>query len=303
MVPVITIHDPCMAAELVESKVTKPYTPYLENLLPACRVRLYIDNLLVLARDIQNSPRQEQDADQLWDDLEYQLIQSPPQFMTNDDIVSSKGYVVASQRTKTPSSGPPIIVSPDIVPSSRTTNTVYAMDQMLQTWGGKQQWSILKKRQSDLERTDLIRAALNAYTNNLVFGADAYIFTGTPEERKRRIRNDSLPDVTTVIRSDLDLRDLYRNQVLTAMEDAKAEFQYQLQTRTKDILQDRENSNHHFNDKDDKNLNGNLDELVEILQQAQQSCSDWFRFVPEDDVQMAMEVVKKEHFLSNNNKM
>jgi len=37
------------------------------------------------------------------------------------------------------------------------------------------------------------------------------------------IRNDSLPSVKAVITADLDLRDLYRNQVLTGVEDFRAQ--------------------------------------------------------------------------------
>jgi hypothetical protein len=113
-----------------------------------------------------------------------------------------------------------------------------------------------------------MRAAFNAYTNNLVFG-ESYKVNASREEKKRLIRQyDQLPDVTSVIRSDLDLRDLYRNQVLTAMDDAKAELEYQL-----------------ANDEMD------FSELLSILRQAQSSCSEWFKFVPENDMKEALAVV------------
>ena len=38
------------------------------------------------------------------------------------------------------------------------------------------------------------------------------------------IRADALPGVKTVITADLDLRDLYRNQIQTAVDDLQAEL-------------------------------------------------------------------------------
>ena len=63
-------------------------------------------------------------------------------------------------------------------------------------------------------------------TRELTFG-EAYILTAPREERKKMIRNEQLPTVSAVIVSDLDRRDLCRNQFLTVMDDAIAESVYQ----------------------------------------------------------------------------
>ncbi|KAL3787143.1 hypothetical protein ACHAWO_010701 [Cyclotella atomus] len=42
------------------------------------------------------------------------------------------------------------------------------------------------------------------------------------------IREDEIPDVTTVIASDMGLRYLLRNDILTALDDARAELKYQM---------------------------------------------------------------------------
>jgi hypothetical protein len=52
--------------------------------------------------------------------------------------------------------------------------------------------------------------------------------SGTREERKKMIREDEIPDVTTVIASDMGLRYLLRNEILTALDDARAELKYQM---------------------------------------------------------------------------
>lgn len=65
-----------------------------------------------------------------------------------------------------------------------------------------------------------MRAVMNLYTANLKFG-DSYVLTASAKDKKTYIRNyNQLPGVNQVIASDLDLRDLYRNQVQTKIEDA-----------------------------------------------------------------------------------
>lgn len=258
------------ATATVQSR--QPFAPSLENLLPACRVRIYIDELLLLAKSLQESSNDQQE--QRWKDLEERLLLNPPTFLTKGEAMSSKKYM----QVKTWSSwnkaqaeqrrADPFDESPIIDPASQ-------INQAFEHWGQERQWKILRNRQQALERDNPMRAAFNAYTNNLVFG-ESYIFTGSAEERKRRIRNDDLPDVTAVIRSDLDLRDLYRNQVLTAIDDSKAELQYQLRATTS------------------SGEPRNPTELLEILEEAKKSCDEWFRFVPDADVKDAMAIALQE---------
>ena len=49
------------------------------------------------------------------------------------------------------------------------------------------------------------------------------------------IREDRLPSATEVIRSDLDARDLYRNELQTKLDDAKAEHLYQKRVGFEDV--------------------------------------------------------------------
>jgi hypothetical protein len=82
----------------------------------------------------------------------------------------------------------------------------------------------------------LVRASMNIYTKNLNYGTtttnvsslqnpdDVYIVTD-PIWKKAYIRaNDGLPSVDKVMAADLDLRDLYRNQVQQKLDDASAEW-------------------------------------------------------------------------------
>jgi len=144
------------------------------------------------------------------------------------------------------------------------------MNTAIQQWGERRQFEILSKRQRALEEANPVRAALNAYTNNLVF-SDSYQLNAQGDEKKNLIRNNALPDVNAVVVSDLDLRDLFRNQVLEKLDDANAEIEYQL--KTKDI---------------------DTKEISRILKEAQVACNEWFSFIPFSDVEEAQKAVEKE---------
>jgi hypothetical protein len=112
-----------------------------------------------------------------------------------------------------------------------------------------------------------MRAAFNYYTSQLQFG-QAYALTVDRAERSRFIRKyEELPDVTADVTSDLDLPDLYRNRVLTAMDDAKDELMYQMKMKTEEL---------------------DLEELISLLREAQVACEKWFAFISQDDVEAAL---------------
>ena len=136
-------------------------------------------------------------------------------------------------------------------------------------------WKRLKRQEKAREDRDEVRAALNFYTSNLNFNPDKYTLTGSKSERSQLIRNDQLPDVKNVIASDMGLRYLLRNEVLTALDDARAELRYQMEEEEKG-----------------NNVDGT--ELLDILQQAQASCDKWFGLIGKKDVAAALEIVQKE---------
>jgi hypothetical protein len=152
---------------------------------------------------------------------------------------------------------------------STTKNPLWALNEEVEQWGEKRQFLRLQREQRALEDANPIRAALNAYTNNLVYGDSAKL-TASPQVRRKLIREDQVPDVSTVIRSDLDLRDLYRNQILSAVDDARAELSYQLAAARDDPA------------------SIDLTDLSGLLIAAQESCDLWFSFVPDKDAREAL---------------
>ena len=145
-------------------------------------------------------------------------------------------------------------------------------------------WKRLKRQELQAQQADAIRAALNYYTSRLSFSASAYVLNAVPSRRSQMIRNDQLPDVKQVIQSDMGLRYLWRNQVLTAVADARAELQYQLGL---ELQQDSSGNNSNSNSENTIDAT----DLLELLLQAQQAMDGWLSLVEERDVQEAWEAL------------
>ena len=146
---------------------------------------------------------------------------------------------------------------------------------------------------AEMKPTKSIRIAFNTYTTYLRYG-DRYTLTASPLERKNMIRQDRLPNVKQVITADLDLRDLYRNQVLTNVDEARAELRYLIDRYNHQY----DNVNNHNNVKDNDNKLQYVDgesqsELLMLLKNAAVACDEWFGLIPEEDVAAALDAVVK----------
>lgn len=121
------------------------------------------------------------------------------------------------------------------------------------------------------------RKAFDTYTKALQFSANNFSLNLPPKERKEFIRDkDSLLTVSNAIISDLDLRDLHRNEVVSLLQDISAEVNYQqkvcgAKTATSNSLE----------------CTIDLSELKMMIQNLEQECNVWFSFVPQEDVQLA----------------
>jgi hypothetical protein len=140
--------------------------------------------------------------------------------------------------------------------------------------GDVQTWKQLKKSEKEKENNSEIRAALNAYTDALSFSSDSYLLNVDKAARSSMVREDRLPDVKQVITSDMGMRYLYRNQVLTAMDDVKAEMEYQLGSPSKEWT-----------------------DLLDLLEVAEKAMHRWFSLIDANDVQEAFDHVANEETL------
>jgi len=143
--------------------------------------------------------------------------------------------------------------------------------------------SVLKQMDATLGDTTLmgkaIRASFNTYTANLRF-SESYVVTAPEAERRRYIRqNDGLPDVKAVITADLDLRDLRRNELLTLVDDLRAEVRYQLR-----LFSEASNND---------SSSGSMDEVQRLVDDTQRVCNEWFDFIDPKDIKDAMVELQK----------
>ena len=260
----------------------RPFAPK-EALLPAARCKIWIDR----AYDVSSSLVGEKDESRQYKilvELNTILSNQPKLFVANGSSSPSRTTTpsVPPQSNDAPSSRPFAQISTRVSSANKeefqqNRNNLSLPDQLAAAFNQadvERQWGMLKYQEAKMERDNEARAALNFYTSQLNY-ADYYVLTADRQDKKRMIRNDQLPSLTSVIASDLDLRDLYRNDFLTSIEDAKAEVSYQIRTA--------ENATG-----DDK-----LDtaDVIDLMNQAHTSIVKWFELIAPQDVQEAMEVV------------
>ncbi|KAL9186489.1 hypothetical protein ACHAXT_005727 [Thalassiosira profunda] len=256
-----------------KSSSPRPSAP-LEYLLPAARVGTHIYQSLAYAEQLSRLMGETgEDAKQKRDDaiekLEHLLLR-PPAFVRATDPSVTRGD---------PYNLPPLVGEVAAQQQKQRERQQRSIDVGLapqlfevgELMGERRQWSRLVRAERAREDASEVRRALNIYTTNLNFNPTKYVYSGSREEKSRLIREDKLPTATEVIRSDLDARDLYRNAVQTALDDARAEFVYQKKNGFKDAS-----------------------ELEGLLREAQAAIDKWFGFVPDEDVREALEVLQRE---------
>jgi hypothetical protein len=246
----------------------------IECLLPATRVKVYIDEMVSLCTALLVSTPTSTDNDlstkSALDRLEKLLFHPPVFIKTTAEASIAQTY----RRNKTQNAWNKARRSEREQRGAELgidyTTPYDKFNTAIQEWGDRRQFQILRKRQLQRDSEIPMRAALNAYTNNLVFG-DGYQLNVQGEEKKSLVRGNALPNVNAVVVSDLDLRDLIRNQILQNMDDAQAELKYQMQQP-----------------------NLKAQEILNYLTEAQISCDKWFRFIPDEDVKGAISIVSSE---------
>lgn len=249
----------------------KPYASNNEALLPAVRVKFTIDEAISIIHDYRNMTKtihfdnKQQSQDMYYstlDKLGYLLIQ--PQNYTKS--LQLKG--VPNQPAK------------QYLESYKPMSGDLPLQLYLIKYGDVNTWKNLKTKEKKLEQTDEILAAFNAYTDVLSYSGNSYLLNVDSKTKSDMIRQDKLPELKQVSTSDMGMRYLYRNQVLTAMDDAKAEMKYQLSLLSN-------NSGTKENDLD-------LTELLTLLREAQKACEKWFGLIGDKDVAEAILIVQNE---------
>lgn len=265
-----------------DGKLTRPSAPG-EYLIPAARVGVYIYEALFVAEEVAklqqsdapdagNLPAKIQD---LWAKLDA-LMLSPPAFIKSTDPSVSRGDAYNGAPSILGEIGMAAQKRRERREQSIEADFVSELFEPGQLVGERRQWQQLQKAEMKREAASEVRRALNIYSTNLNFNRNKYEFKGSAQEKSRLIRDEKLPTATDVIRSDLDSRDLYRNQMQTALDDAKAEYKYVKKESGGDVTK------------------ADLSELIGLLSAAKEAIDRWFSFIPPDDVKEALNAVQRE---------
>ncbi|KAL9188135.1 hypothetical protein ACHAXT_006513 [Thalassiosira profunda] len=248
----------CTCTSTQPALAVAPFAP-IDALLPAARVKLTLDQAVAIASKIDAEDAKAKN--QRLGELEGLLL-------------APQNYTRGTTQMEVPQR--PAQSYLDAYADYR--NKVSLLEKpgaMLVQNGEIDAWKRLKRQERAREETDEIRAALNYYTSNLNFDADKFVLTASKEERSKLIREDRVPDVKSVIASDMGLRYLLRNDLLTAVDDARAELRYQ-------IKQSNEGAG----------VEGK--ELLELLVAAEGACDGWFGLIGETDRETALALVRQE---------
>jgi hypothetical protein len=261
----------------------KPFAP-LENLLPAIRVKLSIDSAIDLTRALvvasERAPRTtnlENDNNTLLSQLKDLLLKQPQ----NKNIYVQSNLALQG----VPSKPADLYLKP-----YQSTKGDLPFQKALIRSGDVDAWKRLKRREKTLEQSNAIREALNAYTDALSFSGDSYLLRVDTQTKSSMVREDRLPDIKQVITSDMGMRYLYRNQVLTAMDDVKAELEYQLKLKE----QQHEQQQQQAKEGSSSSLDDEWRDLLDLLVLASEAMDRWLSLVPSEDVKEALKTVASE---------
>ena len=218
-----TLLQPTSAAFAVatDGRGGKPFAP-LEALLPATRLKLWVDEIYVISQDLSiKTTAQEGNSSSAQQRITIQQmndkLSNPPKLFQGETMAKRTNNPTAQLTTAISS------VNKDQYQMNRKSlNLGDKFTAMLNQADVERQWGMLQYAESKREEDNEMRAAFNFYSRQLTF-SDEYMLTASKEKKKEMIRNDELP-----FTSDLDRRDLYRNQFLTAIDDLTAEVAYQV---------------------------------------------------------------------------
>lgn len=268
-----------VAAEAAEaaspSEAKKPFAP-LENLLPAVRVKFTIDKAITLTRSLVETTASENGGDSTATTNNSNIGNTLEQL--ENILLEPQNYVQPNLELWAVPSKPAGLY----LKSYRSLAGDLPFQKLLVESGDVDAWKRLKRREKKLEKSSPIREALNAYTDALSFSGDSYLLTADSKTRSSLIREDKLPEIKQVITSDMGMRYLYRNQVLTAMDDVRAEFEYRSKQQQRD-----QNS-------ESKEQSGDWKELSDLLGLAGEAMDRWLSLAPSGDVEEALKSVASE---------
>lgn len=252
----------------------KPYAP-LEALLPVTRLKLWFEDVYTLSSKLaqESSDNNNNNSKMIVSQMNFLLSSkegNPKLFDSKNNnekkLTKATSPSTTSGTTAQLTSNVSSVTKDQYQKNRKDLNNIGdKVAAMLNQADVERQWGILQYAESKREESNEMRAAFNFYTKQITFG-DNYVLTANKEERKQMIRNDALPTLAAVIVSDLDRRDLYRNQFLTYIEDARAEVAYQVKQDVIDVT-----------------------DIVVLVNEANDAFENWFSLIAPVDINEARE--------------
>lgn len=242
---------------------SRPARAPLQALLPATRLKIWIDGVYTISRDISTKDVDERFS--LLKRINEQLSNPPVLFKGEENMIKQTSSSIAQLSTPISSAN-----KDQYQFNRKGLNVGDKVNAMFNQADVERQWGMLQYAESKREEGNEMRRAFNFYTKQLTF-SDEYVLTADKETKKQLIRNDELPTLTATITSDLDLRDLARNTFLTAIDDATAESAYQVKQSAKDV---------------------DVTDLIDLLKQAHDAIDNWFDLIATQDVDEAIREIK-----------
>ena len=243
-----------------ESKI--PFAPP-QALLPVTRLKLWVDEVHALSREATAT----QDPEERFNTVQQinDRLSNPPKLFRGEKTEKRAPSSIAqlSSSISSANKGQYQLNRKDFNIGDKVTAMMNQADV-------ERQWGMLQYAEAKREERNEMRGAFNFYTRQLTY-SDAYTLTASKAERKQMIRNDELPTPTAVIASDLDRRDLYRNQFLTSIDDATAEAAYQAKQRPGEV---------------------DVAELVELMNAACAASANWFSLIGSRELEEAIQEVQ-----------
>lgn len=220
----------------------------VEYLIPAANIKLRIDQSITTLQDPENEPN----------DKQWHVIETLRDLWQIENLPRAASSNGSSGTTPT---GPSATVVDAYTRNRQSLRWWQQPGAWLVQSGEISAWQRLRRQESSRAQSDPWRASFNYYTDNLNYSGTEYVWNESPALRSKQIRDERLPTVMAVVNADLDLRYLYRNQALTALEETRAEL----------ALEDP-----------------SVVELNRLLLEAREATDKWFAFIAPEQVELAL---------------
>ena len=128
----------------------------------------------------------------------------------------------------------------------------------------------------------VLLAAMNTYTDHLTYSPD-YIVNDENWKKAYIRSNGGLPNVEQLVRADMDLRVMYRNQVQLRVDDASAEFYYYYKNNI------RNNDTNEIEQR--QRYREFAIEFQQLVKSASVALNEWFAMIDDKDIEEALSIL------------